>query len=77
MMLDCWDDDPDKRPHFLQVATTLSNMLQTVSGYLNLDHLQVEESLPPVPPLPPADPVDPPSTPIKEAPPSPNSPDEI
>jgi len=55
MMLDCWDDDPEKRPHFLQVATTLSNMLQTVSGYLNLDHFQVEEFSPPSSLLPPAD----------------------
>ena len=73
MMLNCWDDDPEKRPHFFQVVTTLSDMLQTVSGYLNLNQCQVEESLPPL--LPATDPTDPP-TPMMEAPPSLSSPGE-
>ena len=71
MMLDCWNSDPEKRPCFLQVVTTLSNMLQRVSGYLDLP---VEKSLRLL--LPPTDPTDPP-TPMEEAPPTPNSPYEI
>jgi len=71
MMLDCWSDNPEKRPCFLQVVTTLSNMLQRVSGYLDL---QVEKSLRLL--LTPTEPTDPP-TPMEEAPPTPSSPYEI
>jgi len=71
MMLDCWNDDPEKRPCFLQVVTTLSNMLQRVSGYLNV---QLENSLQLL--LPPTDPTDTPTR-MEEAPPSPSSPYEI
>ena len=39
MMLQCWNGNPDKRPTFLQLQTSISAMLTTVAGYMELSVL--------------------------------------
>ena len=35
-MLECWDSDPERRPSFTMIASTISKALQIMSGYLEL-----------------------------------------
>ena len=35
-MLECWDSDPERRPSFTMIASTISEALQIMSGYLEL-----------------------------------------
>ena len=35
-MQQCWLENPDKRPHFRDMVTTISNMLESIAGYLDL-----------------------------------------
>ena len=36
LMMECWDEDPGKRPSFSQLVSTISAMLEEMAGYLNL-----------------------------------------
>ena len=33
-MLKCWDSDPEDRPSFTKIGSTISKALQTMEGYL-------------------------------------------
>jgi len=44
-MLDCWKDDPDDRPTFAQLASTLEQMMMTADTPY-YDFSQVDESEP-------------------------------
>ena len=35
-MLKCWDSDPEDRPSFTKIGSTISNALQTMEGYLDV-----------------------------------------
>ena len=35
-MLKCWDSDPEDRPSFTKIGSTISNDLQTMEGYLDV-----------------------------------------
>ena len=35
-MQQCWLEDADRRPHFRDLVTTISNMLESIAGYLDL-----------------------------------------
>ena len=43
-MLDCWKDDPDDRPTFAQLTSTLEQMMTADTPYY--DFSQVDESEP-------------------------------
>ena len=36
-MQQCWLEDADRRPHFRDLVTTISNMLESMAGYLDLN----------------------------------------
>ena len=36
LMLKCWDSDPEDRPSFTKIGSTISNDLQTMEGYLDV-----------------------------------------
>ena len=35
-MLKCWDSDPEDRPSFTMIGSTISKALQTMEGYLDM-----------------------------------------
>ena len=35
-MLKCWDSDPEDRPSFTKISSTISKDLQIMSGYLDM-----------------------------------------
>ena len=35
-MLKCWDSDPEDRPSFTKISSTISKALQTMEGYLDV-----------------------------------------
>ena len=35
-MLKCWDSDPEDRPSFAKIGSTISKALQIMSGYLDM-----------------------------------------
>ena len=35
-MLKCWDSDPEDRPTFTKIGSTISKALQTMEGYLDV-----------------------------------------
>jgi len=35
-MRKCWREDPAKRPTFIELASTLDRLLQSVAGYMEL-----------------------------------------
>ena len=35
-MLKCWDPDPEDRPSFTMIASTISKALQIIAGYLDM-----------------------------------------
>ena len=35
-MIKCWDSDPEDRPSFAKIGSTISNALQTMKGYLDV-----------------------------------------
>ena len=35
-MLKCWDSDPEDRPSFTKIGSTISRALGTMSGYLDI-----------------------------------------
>ena len=34
LMLQCWDEQPEKRPDFSQLVSTLSTLLEAIAGYV-------------------------------------------
>ena len=34
LLLQCWDEQPEKRPDFSQLLSTLSTLLEAVAGYV-------------------------------------------
>jgi len=44
LMLDCWKDDPDERPTFAQLVSTLEEMLESDTPYYHFP--QLDESQP-------------------------------
>ena len=35
-MLECWDSNPEDRPSFIKIGSSLSKALMTMSGYLDV-----------------------------------------
>ena len=35
-MLECWDSNPEDRPSFINIGSSLSKALMTMSGYLDV-----------------------------------------
>ena len=35
-MQDCWESEPEKRPPFSELVSTISSFLESVAGYLEL-----------------------------------------
>jgi len=44
LMLDCWKEDPDERPTFAQLVSTLEEMLESDTPYYHFP--QLDESQP-------------------------------
>ena len=36
VMQNCWESDPEKRPQFSELVTTISRILEAAAGYLEL-----------------------------------------
>ena len=36
LMLECWDSNPEDRPSFIKIGSSLSKALMTMSGYLDV-----------------------------------------
>ena len=34
LLLQCWDEQPEKRPGFSQLVSTLSTLLEAIAGYV-------------------------------------------
>lgn len=37
-MLQCWDESPQKRPHFLKTVKRLEEILVPLAGYIDVSH---------------------------------------
>ena len=40
-MCHCWAENPDQRPHFSDLVSTLTNTLESIGGYLIFSDLSV------------------------------------
>ena len=36
LMCECWTEDPDKRPNFSNLVSTISGRLEEIGGYMDL-----------------------------------------
>ena len=35
-MQSCWESEPENRPHFSELVSTISSILESIAGYLEL-----------------------------------------